>query len=181
MVQERPDEPNRGHEAEENDDCPICRHEFGMPWEQIPETTLTEKLIADGFTLSPDSELDDAALWKKLHAIIDRLAEWGTYLHSTDHLSDRELYRKLIEEILPEPTKDFESIQPPGETDGWQHHIDLAGTGSDEDIQIYLRYYCDDEVRERWRRELPGMEIPPKEKRPYDRDRFLPGGEGHKG
>jgi hypothetical protein len=43
----------------------------------------------------------------------------------------------------------------------------------DDDSETYLRYYADEETRERWAREF-GCVLPPKEKLPYDRDRLLP-------
>ncbi|MEQ8764359.1 MAG: hypothetical protein RL885_10560 [Planctomycetota bacterium] len=145
------------------------------PWEEIPETSLHERLLAAGIELPPTQSLGDAELSAKLSRVIEWMADHQTFLSSTDHLSDRELYRHLIEEVFQEPMKDFESILPPAAAARWQHHIDLVSSGSDEDIQNYLRYYCNDEERETWRRDFPDIEIPPKEKPPYDRDRFLPG------
>jgi hypothetical protein len=59
--------------------------------------------------------------------------------------------------------------------------ISIGGGGAwhispvrDEDSEIYLRYYADDETRERWHREF-GCVLRPKETLPFDRDRFLPG------
>jgi len=53
-------------------------------------------------------------------------------------------------------------------------YISPIGSCSEEDNEIYLRYYADDEYREQWHRDF-GDPLPPKEKPPYDRDRFLPG------
>ena len=69
-------------------------------------------------------------LWEVIHA----LAGLGTYLHSTDHLSDRELYTHLWSESLREPTV----IMP--ENPDFAYHIDLVGSGSDEDTFLYLKH-----------------------------------------
>ncbi|MCA1733886.1 MAG: hypothetical protein LC732_09815 [Acidobacteria bacterium] len=90
------------------------------------------------------------------------------FLSSTDHLSDRELYEKLLGEILLEPV----TIDPQGKT-GFTF-IDILGGWSNEDTEIYLRYYADEETRGDWADDY-GAPIPPKEKPPYDRDRHLPG------
>ena len=52
-------------------------------------------------------------------------------------------------------------------------HLDLIGSGSEEDTDVYLRYYADDEARERWAKKF-NVKLPPKEQLPYDRDRHLP-------
>ena len=39
-----------------------------------------------------------ARLWEVIHA----LARQAVYLHSTDHLSDRQLYKQLTEDALHE-------------------------------------------------------------------------------
>jgi len=48
--------------------------------------------------------------------------------------------------------------------------------GSDEDNEMYLRYYASDEEREEWRRQF-NEPLPPKMRSAFDRDRFLPGGD----
>jgi hypothetical protein len=96
------------------------------------------------------------------------MAELGMYLESTDHLSDRDLYRYLITDALREETVLLE----PGSGGGW--HISPIGGCSEEDNEIYLRYYADDQSREAWRGNSDDP-LPPKEKLPFDRDRLLPG------
>ena len=53
-------------------------------------------------------------------------------------------------------------------------HIDVIGGGSQEDIDLYLRYYASETDREEWRREFPNHHMPPRKVPPFDRDRFLP-------
>jgi hypothetical protein len=116
-----------------------------------------------------DSQLDDAALHAKLWEVIEGMAAIGMFIDSTDHMSDRELYRYLVSDALQE------GVLLPGAMAGlWQ--ISPIGGGSEEDNEIYLRYYADDETRLRWQKDF-GRAIPSKEKTPYDRDRLLPNGE----
>lgn len=112
-----------------------------------------------------DAALDDAALHAKLWEIIRAMAELGLILESTNHLSDRELYRYLVGDCLRKETL---------LSGGGYWHISPIGGFSEEDIEIYLRYYADDETRATWDEDA---EMPPKERQPFDRDRFLPGGE----
>lgn len=136
-------------------------------YDTSPETSENEILRAEGIDVPPADDLDDAELTAKLWEIIYALAARNTYLHHTDHLGDRELYTHLVEEAFNEITKDL--VIP-----GWTQHIDIIGGGSEEDVQIGLRYYDDDESRARWHEHWPDDVIPPKEKPPYDRDRLLP-------
>jgi hypothetical protein len=110
---------------------------------------------------------DEAVLRAKLLEVIEGMADIGMVLENTDHLSDRELYRYLVGDALLE-----ETVLPMGPGGTW--HLSPIGSGSEEDNEIYLRYYADDEYREMWRRDT-GAVLPPREKPPCDRDRFLPG------
>jgi len=55
------------------------------------------------------------------------------------------------------------------------YHIDLVGSGSEEDI-VYLKYYADEEARRRWAADWPSERLPDHELPPFDRDRHLPQG-----
>lgn len=121
-------------------------------------------LAARGVDVPDEATLDDSALHERLWIVIHAMAEIGMVLDSTDHLSDRELYRWLATDVLVEET--FLSDDVNG---AW--HMSPIGGFSEEDIAIYLRYYADDEDR----RTMGSIDtLPPREKRPYDRDRFLP-------
>jgi len=124
-------------------------------------------LPKNGVSIPDERELDDDSLHTKLWEIINAMAAAGMYVESTNHLSDRELYRYLVTDALHEET----ILPTPGSGGGW--HISPIGGGSDEDNEIYLRYYADDETRERWHRDF-GETLPTKEKPPFDRDRLLP-------
>ena len=124
-------------------------------------------LVKDGFDLPPPEQLDDAALTAKLWALIRELARRRLFLHSTDHLSDRELYTWLVSDGLREELMGFGL--PFGNC-----HLDVLGGCSEEDIILSMRYYSDDEARGRWAKDFPDFPMPPKEKPPYDRARLLP-------
>ncbi len=102
-------------------------------------------------------------LWKK----IEELAERGIYFGQTDHLSDRELYEYMCRSDVRET-----AARPrlPGEF----FHYDILGGYSQEDIELYLRYYADEDEREFWEEDWPRDKMPPKEDPPYDRDSKLP-------
>lgn len=130
-------------------------------------TSARKQLQQDGVTLPPAAGLSDAGLAAKLDEIFTRLAAHNTVFLHTDHLSDRQLYDLLLEELLDEEFPDMQAVSPSG-----AYIIDLVGSGSEEDMVIYLRYYADQKDRESWREDYPTM--PPHEQPPYDRDRRLP-------
>ena len=124
-------------------------------------------LRASGLDLpDDDSLLDDATLHTRLWELIIAMAGIGMVLEDTDHLSDRGLYRFLVTDGLKE-----EAPLSPGALSTW--HLSAIGCGSEEDGLIHLRYYADDDARQRWEREFGGP-IPLKEPLPFDRDRLLP-------
>lgn len=145
-----------------------------VAYESASMTTHFEQIEHAGVKLTPPEKLDDAALTAKLWEVIQTLVQLSTFLENTNHLSDRELYTELWQESLRESTP----CLPAGS--GWVCHLDLIGSGSDEDNDLYLRYYADERTREHWRGDFPDAEIPPHENPPFDRDRLLPrpGGNG---
>jgi hypothetical protein len=139
-----------------------------LAFEGADEIPLSKMLEKSGISLPPARRLHDAQLTAKLWEVIRAMALLGHYLHSTDHLSDRQLYEKLRTETLPEPT----SILPTNPN--FACHIDLLGGWSTEDTQIYLKYYADEEERQSWLDEWPQDTLPEHQDPPYDRDRHLP-------
>jgi hypothetical protein len=122
-------------------------------------------LRAKGIEIPEEADLGDEALTERLWVVIGAMAGIGMYLESTDHLSDRELYRYLVSDALCE-----ETILPTGMNGAW--HLSPIGGCSEEDIVVYHRYYADEETR-RWAEE-EGEVLPPHEELPYDRDQHLP-------
>jgi hypothetical protein len=139
-----------------------------LAFEESEEKPLSDELMAKGIALPQPEELDDEQLRIKLWEVIHAMAHVGHYLHNTDHLSDRQLYERLIRETLPVPT----ILKP--ENPNFACHIDLVGTGSEEDLHLYLKYYAEEEYRQQWSQHWPDDTIPPHEDPPHDRDRHLP-------
>ena len=136
--------------------------------EEGPFTTLFDRLVAAGVEVPAPESLTDRELTPKLWEVIGRLAGMRVFISQTDHLSDRELYAHLWHESLREEMP----VEP--DNDGGSWHFDLLGTGSEEHLRLYLRFYADEQHRERWRQDFPDIDVPPHEKLPFDRDSHLP-------
>jgi hypothetical protein len=139
-----------------------------LEYENAEPTTLFRLLENSGLEISPPDQLDDDAVTTKLKEIVERMATLGAYLLHTDHLTDRELYVYLYADGLREDAVLFP------ENPSYAYMIDLTGSGSDADNQIYLKYYADKEHRQQWARDWPDDHLPEHEDPPFDRDRFLP-------
>ena len=136
--------------------------------EGVEERPLFDQLENGGVLLPHPEKIEAPQLHEKLWEIIHAMALLGHYLSSTDHLSDRQLYEALWHDILREPT----AICPPNSNASC--HIDILGGCSEEDLQLRLKYYADEEERMNWAEEFPETSLPPREALPYDRDRHLP-------
>ena len=140
-----------------------------VAFEKAPRVSRLELLQRDGVAIRPLAELDAESLLSELWKIIHALARRQMFLTHTDHLSNYELYRLLVEDVLPE----IGNVPP--EDAGWQCEIDLTDfTRDEEGDQTFLRYYADDVTREFWEEENPGLRLPPKQKPLYHRDHRLP-------
>lgn len=160
------DERDREAFLKEIEMCPCCRmmDELEMGAWGVPAETLK----ARGVRVIPPGEVSDADLAGELWRLIEQLAAFHVYVENSDHMSDRELYTTLHDEILNDVM-----FMSPDDPDG-ATHICFTSSGSDEDTDAWLRYYADDDTREEWKRDFPDYEMPPKEKPPFDRDRLLP-------
>ncbi len=126
--------------------------------------TVREWVEREGYTIDPHPS--DGDLPRALIGLIERLADTGVFVRSTDHLSDRELYGFLVQSDV---LRAHRALLPDSFVT-----CDVIGGASEEDNAIYLRYYASDEDRTEWKRDFPDEELPAREKPPYDRDRFLP-------
>ncbi len=129
-----------------------------------------DRLREGGLELPPADQLDDEELQGKLRELVHAMAFRNMYVTSTDHLSDRELYTYLESAGL----KEEGMLGPATPVPGFAYVIDILGSGSEEDMYLHHKYYADDESRQHWLEQRPDTEMPDREKRPYDRDRFLP-------
>lgn len=157
--------------CEEDGMSPELREQFWrrvVAAETAPTTDLVTELKAIGVELPEPDGLDDETLHQALWTVIHALATLHVYLDQTDHLSDRELYTKLLRETLPEEMDALDG----GDNSAW--HIDILGGWSLEDVALFLKYYATEEQRDHWRRDSPDLEMPEHEDPPYDRDRDLP-------
>lgn len=104
-----------------------------LAFESAPIDTDLARLESIGIVMPDPDRLDDQALHTKLWQVIGALAAYSSFLHHTDHLSDRELYHALWSDVFREEKAMF----PPGSE--WLNHIDLIGGGNELDIDIGLR------------------------------------------
>jgi hypothetical protein len=154
------------------DDCPAEIEEsfwkYVVDYEEAPSTTHFQQLEMAGVSLPAPDSLNDEELTEKLWEIIHKLALLRVFIGQTNHLSDRELYKHLWTDSLREETK----MLPPTANSAW--HIEMLGGCSEEDNQLYLKYYADEDWRRQWHKDFPDDPIPAHEDPPYDRDRLLP-------
>lgn len=139
-----------------------------LEFETAEQLTLMQWLKNAGLEIPPPEALSDESLRPKLWEIINRMASLGAYLHSTNHLSDRELYSYLFNDALREDTVLFP------EDPSYAYQIDLVSSGSDEDVLLWMRHYADEETRQQWLKDFPDYDMPAHEDPPFKRDQDLP-------
>jgi hypothetical protein len=135
------------------------------------QTTLFELLEEAHVSAPPPDTISDSDITEVLWKVIHAMAELGAYLSSTDHLSDRELYVVLWNDILREEypivPEEFPLVS----------HMDVLGRWSNEDLTTWLTYYADEKARqsasEGGRDPLPDHVDPP-----YPRAHLLPKSSG---
>lgn len=149
---------------------------YRIGWDELPVTCPYEQLAFGGWTpvpldelpgegeRGPDGEPAADVLHDALWTLLARCADERIYFCHTDHLSDRELYAMLVDDLL----WTYGPCPPPEA--GFSQHFDCAEDG---DYELYLTYYADNADRQHWADEF-GNELPQKKPLPYDRDDRLP-------
>jgi len=141
--------------------------ERACAWERAPYDTNFNRLVQRGVEMIPPPELDDRKLRVKLQEVFCALAAIRCFLHDTDHLSDRELYTWLWSDGLREETPELSQL-------GGAWHMSPIGSGADEDVAIFFKYYASEKERRRWKADFPNDPLPPHCALPHHRDRSLP-------
>ena len=131
---------------------------------------LFDILVSSGFELPSPRSLKDSEIYAKLWELIHVLSLMSVFLYCTNHLSDRELYEQLWHCSLREGSFRFQNRTSFHAV----YHIDMVGSGSEDDIYNYLKYYASEENRLWWQHNYPEDNFPLHEKAPFDRDRHLP-------
>src|SRR5207253_143608 len=98
---------------------------------KVEVKTVREWLADDGY-VPPENPSNFSA---DVRTLIDHLADIGVILEFADHVSDRDLYTWLIEQLGAHMTVMTGSFL----------HVSPIGACSEEDNQIYLTYYATDE------------------------------------
>ena len=136
-------------------------------FEKADYHTNFNRLVERGVEMVPPAELDDISLAAKLREVLCGLAAIRSFLHDTDHLSDRELYTWLWTDGLREETPDMARL-------GGAWHTSPIGSCTEEDLAVHLTYYANKKERLRWKKEFPNDRLPPHHPLPYNRDKNLP-------
>lgn len=104
-------------------------------------------------------------LWELIYA----LAAGRMFLHSTDHLSDQQLYQWLHDCWMRRPGSD------PGGSQDRDCLVSPIEANSHDGNELWLRHYADEQERRFWSRAFPEDVVPERQTPPHDRDRWLPG------
>ncbi len=136
-----------------------------VAFEKAPRRSGLSQLEEAGISMPPNSELSDEELSARLWQIIEFLATKRTYIYWTNHLSDRELYDFVREEVSDTSIPDLP---------GMNLNTSPIGSGNEEDTLLYFRFYANDEDRQSWMKQFPDYEMPAKETAPFERDHLLP-------
>jgi hypothetical protein len=122
--------------------------------------TCMKELQKRGWTPPAPNDVSDEEVGRAVTDLVWALYDLHVEIDDTDHLSDRELYVALYEFL------DEEAMVFPDDPNGTTHWSPIGGC-SEEDMQIYLRYYADEETRADWAARYPQDPMPPSELPPH--------------
>jgi len=129
---------------------------------EVPMTTMREQLARRKVEVRAPRSLNDDEITSELRRLVEGLASIRVFLHNTDHLSDRELYGWLWDE-LDELTEDV-ALNP-----NMGVHLDILGKCEPQDLEVYLKFYADETYRRMWAEDFPDDVIPLHEDPKYPR------------
>lgn len=161
----------QGAELFIDEECPPALesefYDYIQQYEEAPLASWIERLERIGYHPPAPAALSEEEISAELQTLIARLADLHVFVVQTNHLSDRELYTHLVLESLVELEKDL------GVQEDLVYHMDILGGCSEEDIEIWLKYYASETDRQDWARDF-GDQLPERAPPPFDRDRSLP-------
>lgn len=137
-----------------------------LDWERAPVLPIRD-WFNPPLQLPPVSLLSDQQVRDNLNQVIERLYEQGVILDYTDHLTDRELYVTILQDILPIWEKKIDNPT-------LFHHWDCCNRDDVDGEETWLMYYASEEDRELWL-ETHDSPLPPRLTPPHCR--HLPGTE----
>ncbi len=105
-------------------------------FEHAPMTTNLTQLQEAGVHPLCAFLLSDHDVTESLAHVTTALGELGIFLVHTNHLTDRELYVRLLEHILVEPVRDL-----PADA-GVHEFIDLIGGGGARERELFQQHYA---------------------------------------
>lgn len=129
-----------------------------LEWERAPVLPIA-RWFQPELELPASESLDDEELSQLLWDTIHKLYQQRIALDYTDHLTDRNLYRLIVRDILP-------SLEKRIERSNTFLHWQCIDANNNPDV--WLRYYASDEERARWYEDT-GCSVPPSESPPYPR------------
>jgi hypothetical protein len=130
-----------------------------LAWERAPALPIAS-WFSPPLELPPPESLSDQQLACLLEETIERMYAESIILRYTDHLSDRELYKIIVRDILPSCEK---KVDMPGKFLEWR---------CIEETETWLRFYATAAERRR-QQEEHDIELPPAETPKFPRQ--LPG------
>jgi hypothetical protein len=131
----------------------------------LSKRTLLDVLSELSIELPRPKKLKDRELTAKLWEVIHALLGQSIVLCNTDHLSDRELYTLLWNEILRKPFV----ISP-----HYTLYVDMTKTGVDGGMPIYLKYYATETQRKMYSEFYPAFKMPKHVEPSCRRDHLIP-------